>query len=174
MNPGSWKRIVPALVCLSTLVGCTLPWTAGGSKTAATMVVETVSALQTALAASQTAEAAPIAPPTVTQTPSATATPFATLIPEKPIVQTGTLCWTGPGAAYPVVSGIKAGEVVNVLGVGSKIGWLVIENPVYHDRCWIETKNLKLDPFFTTAGLEVFNPPPTPGPKITPGPSPTP
>ncbi|MFH1183498.1 MAG: hypothetical protein V1755_00465 [Chloroflexota bacterium] len=174
MNSGSWKRTVPALVCLSTMLSCTLPLTAGGRETAATMVVETVSALQRALAASQTAEAVPIPPSTVSEPPSATATLFATPVPEKPVVQTTTLCWTGPGIAYPVVSGIRAGEVVNVLGVGSRTGWLVIENPVYGDRCWIETKNLKLDPFFSTAGLEVFNPPPTPGPKITPGPSPTP
>jgi hypothetical protein len=174
MNSGAWKRIVPILVCLGTMLGCGLPWTAGGKETAATMVVETVSALQTALATSQTAEVVPIPPLAASELPSATATPFATRVPEKPVVQTTTLCWTGPGTAYPVVSGVKAGEVVNVLGVGSKIGWLVIENPTYGDRCWIETKNLKLDPFFSTAGLEVFNPPPTPGPKITPGPSPTP
>jgi uncharacterized protein YgiM (DUF1202 family) len=75
---------------------------------------------------------------------------------------------------YDVVSSVKAGTAVTVLGVGSITGWFVIENPIYRDRCWIEAKNLALDPYFNTAGMQVFNPPPTPGPKITPGPSPTP
>jgi uncharacterized protein YgiM (DUF1202 family) len=139
------------------------------------MVVETVSALQTIMAASQTAQAVPVPPSAAAAAvPSASVTPFATPVPAKPVVLVTSLCWTGPGAVYPVVSGIKAGTEVEVLGVGSKEGWLVIENPTYHDRCWIEAKSLKLDPFFSTAGLQVFNPPPTPGPKITPGPSPTP
>jgi uncharacterized protein YgiM (DUF1202 family) len=141
------------------------------------MVVETVSALQTIMAASKTAQPAPI-PPTVTLTPGAAAlptlAPLVTPVPQRPVVQGTSLCWTGPGPVYPVVSSVKAGTAVTVLGVGSKAGWLVIENPTYRDRCWIEAKNLALDPFFNTSGMQVFNPPPTPAPKITPGPSPTP
>jgi uncharacterized protein YgiM (DUF1202 family) len=141
------------------------------------MVVETVSALQTVMAASQTAQPIPVAP-TESVTPGAapipTIAPLVTPVPEKPVVQVTSLCWTGPGPAYPVVSSVKAGVAVTVLGVGSKAGWFVIENPTYRDRCWIEAKNLSLDPFFSTSGMQVFNPPPTPGPTITPKPSPTP
>jgi hypothetical protein len=160
-----------------TLLGCTLPWTAGGRNVAATMVVETVSALQTDMAASQTAQPVPV-PPTATATAGAAAlptiAPFVTPVPLQPVVRVTSLCWTGPGTIYPVVSSVKAGTAVTVLGVGSKTGWFVIENPIYRDRCWIEAKNLELDPFFNTSGMQVFNPPPTPGPEITPGPSPTP
>jgi hypothetical protein len=171
LNP--WKITCCSLAIVCSAVGCTLPWTAGGTNFAATMVVETVSVLQTALAGTQTAQAIPIPPSPMFVLPSATATLFITAVPVNPIVETTALCWTGPGSAYPVVSGIKAGTAITVLGVGSKVGWLVIQNPTYHDRCWIEIKNLKLDPYFSTAGLEVFNPPPTPGPKVTPVPTPT-
>jgi len=174
MNSNRSRIALCSLVLACSVLGCTLPWTAGGTNAAATMVVETVSALQTALAGTQTAQAMPIPLSPTIERPSATATLFATMVPEKPVVQTTALCWSGPGSAYPVISGIKAGTVVNVLGAGSKVGWLVIENPTYHDRCWIEVRNLTLDPNFTTAGLEVFNPPPTPGPKVTPVPTPTP
>jgi uncharacterized protein YgiM (DUF1202 family) len=161
----------------AAILGCTLPWTDGGRNVAATMVVETVSALQTGIAASQTAQPVPV-PPVATATAAAaalpTSAPFVTPVPLKPVVQTTSLCWNGPGPVYAVVSSVKAGTAVTVLGVGSITGWFVIENPTYRDRCWIEAKNLALDPFFNTAGMQVFNPPPTPGPKITPGPSPTP
>jgi uncharacterized protein YgiM (DUF1202 family) len=89
-------------------------------------------------------------------------------------VHTTALCWTGPGSAYPVVSGVKAGTELTVLGVGSTEGWLVVENPVYRDRCWIQIANLTLDPYFSTAGLKLYNPPPTPGPRYTPTPTPEP
>ena len=177
MLDGSWRRPAAAVALAAAILGCTLPWTAGAKDAAATMIVETVSALQTVMVASQTPQPV-LVPPTATMTPAAVAlptfAPLVTAVPQKPVVQTTSLCWTGPGPAYPVVSGIKAGTAVKVLGVGSKTGWLVIENPTYRDRCWIEAKNLALDPFFSTAGMQISNPPPTPGPEITPGPSPTP
>lgn len=174
MGPGSRNRSLLAVASLVLILACTLPWTAGGTDAAATMVVETVAALQTSLSASQTAVPPATVPPTLPPLPTATAPPPATPTFSNPVVKTTALCWTGPGSAYPVVSGIKQGIAVEVLGVGSKVGWLVVKNPTYRDPCWIEVDNLQLDPYFTTAGLRVFNPPPTPGPKITPGPSPTP
>lgn len=173
MGPSSRNRSLLAVASLVLILACTLPWTAGGTDAAATMVVETVAALQTSLSASQTA-VPPATVPATPPVPTATAPPPATPTFSNPVVKTTALCWTGPGSAYPVVSGIKQGIAVEVLGVGSKVGWLVVKNPTYRDPCWIEVDNLQLDPYFTTAGLRVFNPPPTPGPKITPGPSPTP
>jgi hypothetical protein len=64
------------------------------------------------------------------------------------------------------------GTVVVLLGVGSNPGWFIIENPIYHDRCWIEAANLQIDPNLNVALLKVYNPPPTPGP--TPEPTSTP
>jgi len=167
-----WPLILAALG-----FACTLPWMAGGSNASATMIVRTVSALQTSLVGTQTAQVAqvdiPVPTPTPTQwqIPSFVAPAISTRV--NPIVATTALCWQGPGPAYPVVSGIKAGTQLEVLGVGSQVGWLVVKNPLYNDRCWIEVKNLMLDPFFNTGGLKVFNPPPTPGPKVTATPTAT-
>jgi len=165
-----------AMFSAAVLAGCTLPGMSGGRNAAATMVVGTVSSLQTAMAGTEAAQAVrtetPI--PTLTTQPTATLTFAPTRVPEDPVVVTTALCWTGPGSVYPVVSGIKAGTAVKVLGVGSKVGWFVVENPIYRDRCWIEATNLRLDPNFTTLGLKIYNPPPTPGPKWTPVPTATP
>jgi hypothetical protein len=160
----------------TALSGCTLPGMEGSSNAAATMVVETVSALQAAMSGTQTSQAdqVQVLAPTPTVQPSATATFPPTRVPEEPVVNKTALCWTGPGSAYPVVSGIKAGTVVKMLGVSSKEGWFVIENPIYRDRCWIQAINVKLDPNFTTVGMKIYNPPPTPGPKKTPVPTATP
>ena len=171
-----FRLSVCALVAATIVWGCTLPWMAGGTETAATMIVKTVSVLQTSLAGSQTAAAGPAQSPAPLPLPLPTASQTPAPVPTagKPVVSTTALCWTGPGSAYPVVSAIKQGTAVEMLGVGSKTGWFVIANPTYGDRCWIEAKNLQFDPYLSTAGLQVFNPPPTPGPEITPGPSPTP
>jgi uncharacterized protein YgiM (DUF1202 family) len=153
---------------------CNLPGANGARGPAATGIVETVSAMQTGLVASQTA-AAGVVPPSATALPAALPSPTPAPLPTAadPVVSATALCWTGPGSAYPVVSSVKPGNAVKVLGVSSKVGWFVIENPTYGNRCWIEAKNLTLDPNFSTAGMQVFNPPPTPGPKVTPIPTPT-
>jgi uncharacterized protein YgiM (DUF1202 family) len=136
-------------------------------------VAATVFALQTSLSASQTALADQLSIPTATPQPSATNTSApASPTPRQTVVKTTALCSTGPGSVYDVVSSVKAGTPVQLLGIGSKSGWFVIENPTYHDRCWIEAKNLDVDPNLNLTTLKVFNPPPTPGP--TPEPSPTP
>jgi hypothetical protein len=171
-----WGFVFQMLVFTMALSGCTLPWLGSSQSVAATIIVETVSALQTVVVGTMTsqAEQAQVPVSTPTAQPSITSTFAPTRVPEKPVVNTTALCWTGPGTAYPVVSGVKAGTAVTVLGVGSKEGWFVIENPIYRDRCWIEAIYLRLDPNFTTVGLKVYNPPPTPGPKATQAPTPTP
>src|SRR3990172_9273343 len=117
MRDDSRRRSAAAAALAAALLACTLPWTAGGRNVAATMVVETVSALQTEMAASQTAQPVPI-PPTATATAGAAAlptiAPFVTPVPQKPVVQVTSLCWTGPGPVYPVVSAVKAGTAVTV------------------------------------------------------------
>jgi hypothetical protein len=174
MLRGSWLTIL-ALTPIAILLGaCNLPMMQARDNGAATIVVETISALQTDLAVSQIATAS-VTPPSATAAPvaapSATAQPVPTA--SNPVVSTTALCWTGPGSAYPVVSAVKAGTQVQVLGVGSKVGWFVIKNQTYGDRCWVEARYLTLDPYFNTAGMQVFNPPPTPGPTETPIPTPT-
>ena len=167
-------QVLP-ITCLGALLSaCNLPGMRSGRGADGKQVVETIAVLQTSLASTEASvpTAAPPSPTSLAPLPSvATLAPLPTAV--DPVVAITSLCWTGPGTAYPVVSAIQLGAEVEVLGVGSKEGWIVITNPTYGDRCWIEAKNLTLDPNFSSAGLQVFNPPPTPGPKVTPSPTPT-
>jgi hypothetical protein len=162
-----------------SVLACSLPPLGSGQAPGPTGVAQTVWALQTKLSATETAGSQPLASTPMplsgpTPTPAGPVLPSATIAVANPVVTTLALCWTGPGPAYRVVSSVPVGASVTLLGVGSKEGWFIIENPRYHERCWIEAQNLQLDPYLNVSQLKVFNPPPTPGPKPTPGPSPTP
>ena len=95
-----------------------------------------------------------------------TATP--SLAPQDPLVLRSTLCWQGPGSDYFVVSGLKNGERVKLLGRGSIPGWFVIENPTYHDPCWVQDADLQIDPGTDLLSLKIYNPPPKPTPTKVP------
>lgn len=134
----------------------------------------TLSAAQTATSVSLTGTAGVPSPAPALPSNTAAGTPAApSATPQQPAVNRLALCWTGPGNAYPVVSSVKAGTPVEILGIGSVSDWFIIRNPKYHDLCWIEAKNIVIDPAFNLAQLRVFNPPPTPGPSETPVPTPT-
>jgi hypothetical protein len=165
-----WLIAAPILM----ITACSFPLFTGGVDIEGTKVASTIFPLQTALVEKQTAEAVPLPTLTASITPPPTRTPPPTGTPKHPVVTALSLCWTGPGPVYRVVSSVKPGTSVQLLGIGSKTGWFVIQNPTYGERCWIEAKNLKLDPNENLSALQLFNPPPTPGPSITPGPSPTP
>jgi hypothetical protein len=109
-----------------------------------------------------------------------TDTPEVTLIPifSEPIVNTDTLCWQGPGSLYQVVSALKLGQVVDLLGIGENGGWLVLDNPLFPGTgCWVNEEVVDIDPNFDLAslpGIAVPPPPtltPTPAPTLTPTPS---
>jgi uncharacterized protein YgiM (DUF1202 family) len=136
------------------------------------MVAATIFALQTAAGGTQTQLAVQVPTSEATPDPTTTASPSITPVPPNPTVTKLSLCLTGPGTAYNVVSSIKSGTEVQLLGIGSVAGWYIIENPVYHDRCWIEAASVRTDPGLDVAALKVFNPPPTPGPKATLTPTP--
>ncbi len=155
-----------------TALACALPARTGGPDIAGSMVAATIYVLQTNAASTQTAFVQELPTSAATPVPSVTLTPTITPTPQNPLVQTLALCLTGPGKAYNVVSSIKPGTRVQLLGVGSVAGWLVIENPLYHDRCWIDVSRVQLDPGVNISALQVFNPPPTPGPKVTATPTP--
>jgi len=111
---------------------------------------------------------------TFTPLPTLIEIPSATPTPQNPLVLRATLCWKGPGPVYEVVSGLKKDERVVLLGRGSIAGWWVVDNPIYHDPCWVMASDLQLDPGFDTSNLRIFNPPPTPTPTRTPTPTYTP
>ncbi len=172
MRPSSRDSIVACVVVGLFAAGCSRSVVSPGSDTAGTMVAATIFALQTGAADTQTQLAVQIPTSAATPVPTITLTPSITPTPQNPVVTTLALCLTGPGKAYNVVSSVKPNTEVQLLGIGSVQGWFVIENPVYHDRCWIEAKNLRLDPGTNVGALQVYNPPPTPGPKATATPTP--
>ncbi len=155
-------------------VSCTLPVATSGSDAAGTNVAATIYVMQTGAASTQTALVVEVPTSAATPVPSATVTASITPTPQNPTVTKLTLCLTGPGNVYNVVSSLKPGTQVELIGVGSVPGWFVAMNPTYHQRCWIASQDLRLDPAFNVATLKVYNPPPTPGPKITLTPTPTP
>ena len=113
-----------------------------------------------------------------TSTPTLALTDTATLVPtpQNPLVLRATLCWVGPGSKYEVVSSLKQGERVELLGRGSITGWYVVKNPIYRDPCWVAESDLQIEAGTDITNLRVFVPPPTPTPtpKPTKVPSPTP
>ena len=108
------------------------------------------------------------ATPLPTATADATFTPVQvqdTSTPQPTTVTTDALCYAGPGETYEVVSNIKAGTQVKLLGRGAQAGWWVLENPVYKDPCWIMQQFVSIDPSIDTSNLLVYAVPPTPTPK---------
>ncbi len=172
MSPSLERRVGAIVLVALAALGCSLPVAATSSDTAGTMVAATIYVLQTNAAGTQTAFVQEVPTSAATPLPSASPIPGITPTPRNPLVKTLALCLTGPGSPYNVVSSIKPGTRVPLLGVGSVAGWLVVENPVYHDRCWIKASEVELDAGVNIAALQVFNPPPTPGPKITATPTP--
>lgn len=172
MRPNLRYPVAAAILIGLASLACSLPAATGGADKGGTMVAATIFALQTNAAATQTAFVQEVPTSAATPIASATITPSITPTPQNPLVKSLALCLTGPGKVYNVVSSIKPGTRVQLLGVGSVAGWFVVENPLYHNRCWIQATSLQLDPGVNIAALQVFNPPPTPGPKITATPTP--
>ena len=160
------------LVCLLFIVAilaCNLPSGTPTPDIAASQVAATLTALETTASAPQPAL-------TETPVPSNTNPPLSTPTPGNPVVIHDSLCSEGPGSVYDVVSSVKTGTRVQLIGVGSISGWYIITNPIYHDPCWIAAANLQIDPFFNLSGLQVYTPPPPPTstPSDTPEPTDTP
>jgi len=164
--------ITSSLFLLILLGACNLP----GAPTAtpdvvASQVAETLTAFvipaQDSTSASAPEEIAPSTPlPTSTE-------PLPTSTPQNPLVLQTILCWKGPGDPYEVVSALKTGERVELIGEGSMAGWWIVNNPIYHDPCWAQAASIQIEPGYDTASLPIYTPPPSPTPTPTNTPTPT-
>lgn len=155
-------RIIPAFLGLCLIVtACNLP------SAASTPTPET----QPENPIQLPSETAILVPYTDTPLPSETPLPSATPTPGNPLVLRTTLCWVGPGAQYEVVSALKEGERVELLGQGSIPDWWIVRNPIYRDPCWVRAQDLQIEPGYNISGLQIFYPPPTP--TFTPSPTAT-
>ncbi len=136
-----------------------------------TLVAQTITAQAQSAADTATSAAAETVssstPVTGTQTPASIATATITSTPQPTTVMHDTLCYAGPGDAYEVVSTIKQGTQVTLLGVGALTGWLVLQNPVYGDPCWALSKDVTVDPSVDISTLTIYPVPPTPTPALS-------
>jgi hypothetical protein len=88
----------------------------------------------------------------------------------QPPVMVDLLCWAGPGPGYNVVSSIKAGTLVQLLGTGLNARWLIVDSPRFPGvGCWVEKKKIDLDPAIDLSELHIFPVPPLPTPTPVPG-----
>lgn len=164
-------RIILAFLALGLLtIACNLP------SAAITPTAETQSVAPVQLPSETPTPVVALAPFTDTPLPTETPLPSMTPTPENPLVLRTTLCWVGPGAQYEVVSALKEGERVELLGQGSIPDWWIVRNPIYRDPCWVQAKDLQIEPGYDISGLQTYYPPPTPTltPSLTPTATPTP
>jgi uncharacterized protein YgiM (DUF1202 family) len=132
-----------------------------------TAVAGTLSALGTAAVMTPTVG---VETPTPVIIVNETATPAAAVTPQNPLVVKDSLCWIGPGTQYEVVSAVRNGQRVELLGRGSVGSWWIIRNPIYKDPCWVMADVLQFDTGYNLSGIAIFTPPATPTltPTITP------
>ena len=150
-------RLIPVLLILAQLA-CNLP---ANSTSPEQPAAEQATATPTPMILIEPASATAAPVP-------ATATPEPP--PQDPLVLRATLCWYGPGQKYEVISSLHQGERVKLLGRGSISGWYIVENPTYHDPCWVQEADLQVDPGIDQLSLKIFNPPAT---KVPPTKKPT-
>ncbi len=107
----------------------------------------------------------------VAQTPGVPITGAGTATVTPSIVQVrvsvATNCRTGPGVAYPEVSGFFVGQVAQVVGRSSNRAYWIIQDPNRQGQlCWLWRR------FATVTGnvhtLPTFATPPTPTPTTFP------
>jgi hypothetical protein len=105
-------------------------------------------------------------PPTATPRP-----PTATIVPsETPAGIGGTVratvnVRTGPGANYPVIGQLRAGQVVQFVGANTDFSWFVIDFRA--QQGWVSATFFR-NVFGNVRDLPIVAPPPTPIPTNTP------
>lgn len=173
MKPLSLRIALPALIGVVIAGACNLPpATPRPADLQATAVALTLASLGTQVVLpTETLPTVVLQTPTQSFAPSETSTPIPIGTAQNPTVVLDALCWEGPGPAYEVVSAVRKSTQVVLLGRGSVGSWWVIDNPIYHDPCWVEADVLQFPTGFNLSGLKIFTPPPTP--TLTPTPIPT-
>jgi len=151
------RRVLYLIVSTATLLGACAPQAPAAPTVdvAGTMAVELAAMMLTQTAAAYSPTPPPTATftatPPVTETPTLPPAPVATVMP-KVMEASGAdeaACYLGPVAdATRMSSQISSYKDVEFVGVGSVSGWYVIINPYFRTPCWIEAKNLILDPSF--------------------------
>jgi len=159
-----WFALVAALL---SLLGCNI----GASRQLINATATPPTASAPGSPSPQLTDTPAITSPTETeasQTPAWTATvslPQPSATAQNPLVTSTAYCWSGPTNGtlqYELVSSIKAGTRVELLGIGIVAGWWVVRNPRYGDPCWIQQQYVQIDPASDLSQLKTFGVPPTP------------
>jgi len=113
------------------------------------------------------AEVIPTDTPTETppDLPEPTTTFTATLSVPMVEVSVNTNCRTGPGIVYDLISALLIGQEAEVVARSADGAYWVIENPTGSGTCWLWGFYATVEG--PTAGLPVWDPPPTPTPEAT-------
>ncbi len=158
------RMLCLGLLLLLAVIACNLPSAAVPTNSLQFAVPSITHAVSQTTTAISTAE--PIGTLSITPIPSLTDTsvPAVSPTPQNPLVKIDSLCWGGPGKTYEVISTIRSGTRVVLLGRGIIDGWWIVKNPTYHDPCWLPAGSLQIDPAMDLSGLQVYKVPPTPTP----------
>jgi hypothetical protein len=136
--------------------------------------VGTLSVLQTA---EEMTHAAAFVSAAGTATEQLIAVPLSTLPTSQMALSIATtLCRSGPGAPYKVVSVMRPGERVEILGRATIGAWYIVADPIHLTPCWMQISDLQLSPGLNISSLPVITPPPpvTPTATLLPGITPSP
>jgi hypothetical protein len=137
-----------------------------------TPTVDVVGTMSVQLASMMMTQTVAAYSPTPLPSPTSTATPSFTETPTLPPAPVETVmpkvmeasgadtapCYQGPGPSYPLTSQVSSYKDVVMVGVGSVPGWYVIINPYFRSACWIEAKNLIIDPSFDVSAYPTVTP----------------
>ncbi len=152
-----------AFFAILALTACNLPQASPVpplEAQAATLVAATLHA-QAMMATPATSQPLSTPPATETPTPTATITPtYATPLLK---VSEDTNCRSGPGQDYEIVTVIKAGTQVEILGRPPAGNYWVVRNPAGSNPCWLWGE------YATPSGSIHTVPSVTPPPTATPG-----
>ncbi|MGB7872852.1 MAG: hypothetical protein WBL25_00605 [Anaerolineales bacterium] len=165
--------IMSGILLTILLSACNLPGDNEEAQDEVSTWVATTLTAQAALAPIPTSTLIPEVDVTMAPSPIATEI-LLTSTPQNPLVLETTLCWKGPGVQYEVVSALKKDERVELIGQGSISGWWIVDNPIYHDPCWAQAKDLLIEPGYNIVTLPIYTPPPTPTSTPTNTPTATP
>lgn len=116
--------------------------------------------LASTLEAQSTTQVFPTIPATGTPAPSATITP--TYAPPILTFTSNTNCRSGPGETYPIVTTVKAGTAVTIVGRAKEGNFWVVQVPELSAPCWAWGE------YATVAGSVQTVPEMTPPPTATP------
>lgn len=167
----AWLVVFCILGCYSQVDLVATPSTIGTSGIATLSVLQTMEAMT---------HAAAFTPSPAAGTP-VVGLPVGTLSPaQNAISASSTVCRSGPGRPYKVVSALRPGDHVQIVGRASIPGWDIVQDPIHLTPCWMPSGDLQLDPNLDVMSLPLVTPPPPPTPTatlapwITPSPTKTP